>query len=97
MLCFYISRNLTLLKGANNIHHFPSNKDLRRHNASAGAEWYNKGSWHERTSQNNQRQGKKEDSNSSKAKPFIIIELKSHHHFNFLFLYFGAARLPVHR
>ena len=27
----------------------------------------------------------------------LIIELKSHYQFIFLFLYFVAARLPVHR
>ena len=38
---------------------------LRRNKAYTGAEGYDKGSWHERTNQNDQRQGKKEDSNSS--------------------------------
>ena len=62
---------------------------LRRHTAWRGPEGYNKEPWHKRSSQNDQRQGKKEDSNSSKAKPFTIIELKISLPFYFyIFLFF---------
>ena len=41
---------------------------LRRHKARIGAKGYDKESWHERTGRNDQRQGKNDHCNSSKAK-----------------------------
>ena len=63
---------------------------LRHHIAWRGPEGYNKEPWHKRSSQNDQRQGKKEDSNSSKAK-LSQLELKSHYQIFFLFFIFGGA------
>ena len=90
VLCFYISKNCTLLKGAN-ICHFPSNYDAIL--LGEGRKGIIKNSGIKEVDETSSDKARKRITIVAK----LIIELKSHYQFIFLFLYFVAARLPVHR